>query len=148
MTKYTKFGVVAIWSAQTASIGKIAGNLTVCTGNLTLLLDKSLGVWGMYERYEFAEAVMATYNILKAIDPIVFSCYFSSFEYYMALTTYSLTIRNWHKLLYNLTHNLGNVYDLMDELIWRIKNREEELEKIFFWDRTGFVIGSLIHDTL
>lgn len=63
---------------------------------------------------------MATYKILKSIDPIVFSCYFSLFEYYMALTLYATTIKEWHKLLFNFTHNLGNIYDLIEELVYRI----------------------------
>jgi len=145
---YTRFGVVAIWSAQKASIGEVSGNLTICTGNLTLLLDKSLEIWGLYEEYEFAEAVMATYKILKSIDPIVFSCYFSSFEYYMALTLYMQTVQDWHKLLYNLAHNLGNIYDLTEEFIWRIQTAEEHMEKLFFWDRCGFIVGSLVHSVL
>lgn len=49
VTSYTKFGVVAVWSFNKASVGQVSKNLTVCTGNLTVLVDKSLGVWGMLE---------------------------------------------------------------------------------------------------
>jgi hypothetical protein len=93
-------------------------------------LDKSLAVWDLIQNYEFAEAVMSTYNIFKSIDPIVFSCYFSSFEYYLALTMYSQTLRDWHKLLFNLTHNLGNVYDLTEELVYRITDVQENEEEL------------------
>ena len=88
-TRYTRLGIVAFWSSQKASVGKTAKNLTICTGNVTILIDKSLAVWGLIQNYEFAEAVLSTYKILKSIDPIVFSCYFTTVEYYLALTTYS-----------------------------------------------------------
>ena len=97
---------------------------------------------------QFAEAVVATYKIFKTIDTIVFSCYHSVFEYYLALTFYTATIGDWKKLLYNLAHNLGNIYDLTEELVYRMKDAEKDYLRLFFWDRTGFIVGTLFQDIL
>jgi len=60
--------------------------------------------------------------VLKSIDPIVFSCYYTLFEYYMAMGLYAATLIDVNKLLYNLVHNLGNIYDMTEELIHRMEN--------------------------
>lgn len=67
----------------------------------------------------FAEAGYSTYQILKSFDPIIFSCYYSLFEYYIALEIYKDTGKDIKKLTYNLAHNLGNIYDLTEEGIIR-----------------------------
>lgn len=94
----------------------------------------------------FAEAVVSTYRIFKTIDPIVFSCYHSVFEYYLALTFYTNTVSDWKKLIYNLAHNLGNIYDLTEEIVFRLGDVENEYLKLFFWDRIGYVFGTLFQD--
>jgi len=46
------------------------------------------------------------------------------------------------KLLYNLTHNAGNIYDLTVEAIQRLKKYETGYKTKIFWKRLGFIIGT------
>jgi len=41
------------------------------------------------------------------------------FEYYIALGIYVDTLTDPMKLSYNFVHNLGSIYDLTEELVWR-----------------------------
>lgn len=41
------------------------------------------------------------------------------FEYNQALSIYVDTLSDPQKLLYNSVHNLGSIYDLTEESIWR-----------------------------
>jgi len=50
------------------------------------------------------------------------------------------------KLLYNLTHNLGSIYDLVEEFIYRIQDFENEKMNNFFWSRSGTICGALFQD--
>ena len=45
-------------------------------------------------------------------------------EYGKALSDYASTLTNANKLLFNIVHNLGNIYDLIEEVVFRIKDRE------------------------
>ena len=51
-----------------------------------------------------------------------------------------------NKLLYNITHNLGSLYDLIEELTYRIMDWEEEKLNLFFWVRTGTIAGSIFQN--
>ena len=95
----------------------------------------------LYEDELFAEAGQATYVVIKSIDPIVFSCYYSAFEYWLAIQIYFATISDFNKLLYNFTHNLGNIYDLTEEAVLRFYDFEDESQKMYFWKRMGFIFG-------
>jgi hypothetical protein len=76
------------------------------------------------------------------------SCYFTLWEYKDAATSYVDTLTTWRKILYNLAHNLGEIYDLTYEIVKRFINYEENIKKIFFWDRLGWAIGTLFNDVL
>jgi hypothetical protein len=86
--------------------------------------------------------------VLKSIDPIVFSCYYTIFEYYLALGLYVDTISDFNKLLYNLTHNLGPIYDMVEEFVYRMMDAKEEWKRGFFWHRSGTILGSLFQFVL
>lgn len=141
ITLYLTYAWEFVWAANQASIGEVAGNLTLCTGNATQLYNRSQEIQGLYEDELFAEGGQATYIILKSIDPIVFSCYYSGFEYWIAIQIYFATISDFNKLLYNFTHNLGNIYDLSEEAIFRFYDIELEGESISYWKRMGFIFG-------
>ena len=85
---------------------------------------------------------------MKTIDPIVFSCYFATFEYYYSLETYANTIKDFNKLLYNFAHNLGNIYDLTEEGVKRMIDYKEEYITKVFWVRMGAVTGAVTHNFL
>ena len=76
------------------------------------------------------------------MDPIVYSCYFSGFEYWVALQIYFATTSDFNKLLYNFTHNLGDIYDLTEEAIFRFYDFEYEGETHKFWQRMGYIFGA------
>jgi hypothetical protein len=76
-----------------------------------VLYNNSLTIAGEYETELYAEAGYSTYEILKSVDPIIFSCYYSVFEYYIAVGMYRETSRDVRKMTYNFAHNLGKIYD-------------------------------------
>lgn len=98
-----------------SSVGQISDSLDMCYGNTTVLYDDGFGVYEQYISFEFEEAGYSTYNIIKAIDPVIFACYSSFFDYYKVMTVYVSTISDMQVLLYNFCHNLGNIYDLTEE---------------------------------
>lgn len=86
--KYGSFAGNFFWELQAASVGKVSGNLTVCQGNLTVFYGGASVVYDEYAEQLYAQAGRSTYEILKSIDPIIFSCYFSLFEYVIAVSIY------------------------------------------------------------
>ena len=126
----------------------MSGNLTVCVNQTENMYDRILEIRDHYEAYEFGEAGRATYLVLKTIDPIVFSCYFATFEYYYSFDTYANTLKDGNKLLYNFAHNLGDIYDLSEEGIKRMIDYESEYVTKIFWVRMGAVTGAVTHNFL
>lgn len=78
---YSEYSFVALKAYQMNSIGQVSGNLSICQNNITNNFDRLLEVANYLEDQLFAEAVIKMYNILKTIEPLVFSCYYMSFEY-------------------------------------------------------------------
>lgn len=74
------------------SVGQIAGNLTVCTNETEKFGLKIEAIYYQYTNLSFGEAGRSTYIVLKTIDPIVFACYFATFEWKSAFETYAQTI--------------------------------------------------------
>ena len=91
---------------------------------------------------EFGLAGNSTYNILKSVDPIIFSCYFSAFEYVIALQLYKDTATDYKKLIYNFAHNLGSIYDLTEEAVYRFMDIENQYQTREFWIRLGLILGT------
>jgi len=58
------------------------------------------------------------------------------------MNIYSATLIDPNKLLYNLVHNLGSIYDLTEELIWRSADFEKQGNTRYFWMRLGYIFGS------
>mmetsp|Transcript_21876 Transcript_21876/g.33925 ORF Transcript_21876/g.33925 Transcript_21876/m.33925 type:complete len:198 (+) Transcript_21876:1156-1749(+) len=125
-----------------SSVGQVSGNLSLCTGNGTIIYNKTLGVVNEYQIAEYGLAGTSTYNILKSIDPLLFSCYYSLFEYYIALELYGKTATDYQKLLYNLAHNLGSIYDLTEEAVYKIIDYQEQWDTRDFWARLGLILGT------
>jgi len=65
----------------------------------------------------------------------------SAFDYSISFTLYVGTITSWEKMLYNLAHNLGNIYDLVEEAIKRTIDWQHNYLKISYWARMGYIIG-------
>lgn len=97
---------------------------------------------GEYRDEYYAEAGRSTYDILKSIDPILTSCYFSVFEYYVAIEEYKATARSINKLAYNFAHNLGSIYDLTEEGIRRSADFENQKKEQEYYARMGLILGS------
>lgn len=140
--RYSEISTAFLWNMNAASVGKVSGNLTVCQGNLTVLYNNSMTIYGEYRDFYFAEAGYSTYEILKSVDPIIFSCYYSLFEYYIALQIYGETGKDINKLTYNFAHNLGNIYDMTEEGIVRTGRITEVYTEVAYWARMGTIIGT------
>lgn len=130
-----------VWQLQSASVGQLTGNLVVCGGKLTLIWEKSVAIYEEYSELYIAEAGYSTFNLLRAIDPVINNCYMSAFDYSISFTLYVGTITSWEKMLYNLAHNLGNIYDLVEEAIKRTIDWQHNYLKISYWARMGYIIG-------
>jgi len=136
------------WYSQLSSVGQVSGNLSLCSGNATIFYNKTEGVLAEYERQYYGEAGKSTYKILKSIDPIIYSCYFTVFEYYIALSIYGQTLSDGNKLLYNFSHNLGSIYDLTEEAIYKIQSFDKDWESQEYWKRMGIIFGTNFQNLL
>jgi len=145
---YTEFGLSLVWEATKASIGEVSGNFTPCIDNTTDVYLQTGNIYREYERQLYTEAGLSTYALLTAADPIIFSCYFAVFESNLAVTMYFDTLSDWNKLLFNLAHNLGNIYDLSEEFVYRMIDSPNEYQNPFFYQRVGFMSGALVQDLL
>jgi len=85
-------------------------------------------IYYLYKNKSLDEAGYSTYYVLKGIDPIVFSCYFATIEYKYAFDIYYNTLQDFNKLTYNTCHNLGVIYDYMEEAIYRWIDVETEYQ--------------------
>ena len=91
----------------------------------------------------YSKAGQSTYEVLTSADPIIFSCFFSFFEYSEALSGYIGTMSDIRKLSYNVAHNLGNIYDLVEEGFKRSIDWDEGVYYTRpYWSRMGFIFGA------
>jgi hypothetical protein len=86
---------------------------------VTGIYTSTINIYNFYANVELTQAGLASYSIIKSVDAIFFSCYYAFFEYYTAILLYTGTVSDIGKLGYNLVHNLGKIYDLIAELIYR-----------------------------
>lgn len=140
--QYSELGTAFIWNLNAASVGQISGNFSICQGNLSVFYNSSTIVYEEYADQYYAEAGYSTYYILQSVDPIIFSCYYSLFEYYIALQIYQETGKDIKKLGYNFAHNLGNIYDMTEEGIIRSIDFMDVYQDPEYWARMGTIIGS------
>ena len=138
---WTELAYQFLWQLQSASVGQLTGNLGVCGGNLTVIYEKGVAIYNEYSNLYIAEAGYSTFNLLRAIDPVINNCYMSAFDYSISFTLYVGTITSWEKMLYNICHNLGNIYDLVEEAIKRSIDWDHNYLKISYWSRMGYIIG-------
>ena len=146
IVKYTEFTSIYLLEVQAATVGQIAGNLTICQNNSILIYNNSIGVYGKYQSEQYDEAGNATYLILFSVDGIYTACYYMLFEYIVALQVYVDTALNINKLFYNFLHNAGSMYDLSEEMYFRISDFENQGDTVSFWARLGFISGQLFHN--
>ena len=87
---------------------------------------------------------MTITRILVAFYPTTFACYYSTFEFVQIATDYIETIFTWRKLLFNVVHNLGNIYDCTIDLIdvFRFSSPDERE----YWQRIGRNSGTIVYD--
>lgn len=111
-----------------------------------MLADQTIAIVPLLMNLMFDESVYAVYDILRSVDPIIVSCYWTIFEYYEAILLYVDTLITWRKILYNIAHNLGEIYDLTYEIVMRFINWENNIEKVFLWDRVGWALGTMFND--
>lgn len=140
--QYSEMGTAFFWNLNAASVGQISGNFSICQGNLSVLYNSTTTVYEQYADLYFAEAGYSTYEILVSVDPIIFSCYYSLFEYWVAIQIYGSTGMDINKLTYNFAHNLGKIYDMSEEAIVRSWNITQNYDDIEYWARMGTIIGS------
>ena len=88
------------------------------------MYNNSRGVYNLYQTEEYDEAGNSTYRILYSVDNIYTACYYMFFEYFIALQVYVSTALDWRKLMFNLLHNLGSIYDLTEESYYLIVDFE------------------------
>lgn len=50
-------------------------------------------------------------DMIEEVYPLTFSCYRAALEFYAILLTYGNTFKDWRKMLYNMVHNFGRLYD-------------------------------------
>lgn len=91
--KYAKYGLLFTWSLQQSTVGQESANQTICSNQTGVMYDNIQKIRGQYKRAEYGEAGTSTYLVLKAIDPVVFSCYFAIYEIDDGFRTYRETIQ-------------------------------------------------------
>jgi hypothetical protein len=148
LQQYTDYIVAFLWYSQLSSIGQVAENLPLCSGNATILYNKSQGVWEEYERAYYEEAGYSTYRILKSVDPIIVSCYKTVNDYGESLVGYADTLSNGDRVVYNMVHNLGSIYDLTEEGYYKIVNFKDEWDSVEYWKRMGIIVGTNFQNIL
>lgn len=148
IVKYSEFTSFFLLEVQAQTIGQISGNLTICQNNSVLIYNNSIGVYNQYTSELYDEAGNATYVMLVSVDDIYTACYYTFFEYIVALRVYVQTALDIQKLAYNFLHNAGSMYDLSEEAYFRISDFENQGDTIKFWARMGFIAGNLVHNLL
>jgi len=81
---------------------------------------------------------------MVAVNPIAFSCYSSLFEFLTIFKHYIATVQDWRKLTYNLIHNLGKIYDNIDDLI-DLFSSNFSVNNDNVWKHSGYLIGDTIN---
>ena len=98
-----------------ASIGAVSENLNSCSSNLTSFVQEWRAAGLQKTDGNLTQYGYSTHSMIVSIDPIIFSCFFTLFEYSDALQIYVETITHPDRVVYNVAHNLGVVYDLIEE---------------------------------
>jgi len=125
-----------------ASIGTSSPNSTLCTNNITALIDLGRLIDIQFNAYIYDEAVVTIRQMLQKVDPITFSCYYTLFEFWEILLDYVGTVQDPIKIAYNLIYHMPFLFDDAVELVNRFQNPTEDIQH---YKRLGFLFGDLIN---
>lgn len=133
-----------------ASFGDASPNSTICRTNITRIYNYSINFYEeVMEASEESlhQAAFSFENVLNSVHPITFSCYMSVFEYAAAGDYYMETFSDANKILYNLIHHLGNIYDTFFYLIKHQKSDAEgsEYDISNWWFKLGIYYGTAVY---
>ena len=67
------------------------------------------------------------------------------FEYVFAIEEYITVLLDVNMLFYNFMHAAGRLYDLGEEVYFRIVDWENQLDTLAFWIRMGQIVGLNFH---
>lgn len=84
-------------------------------------------------------------DMMKAIHPIAYHCYYSGEEFGGVAVEYFTTIQDGKKIFYNVIYHTGDIYDDSAELYYMIKNWDNSNDT---WSRLGFLAGNIINRVL
>lgn len=100
-----------------SSVAISSKNSSICLGNLTQL-NQSLSLLAtQFQLSLFDKMGPILRRIMQSVNPISFACWYSGFEYFQVLQDYLDTILDVDKLIYNLFHNAGGIYDTTTDLV-------------------------------
>ena len=126
-----------------ASIGISSANSTVCISNITSL-NTSISLLVQQIRLGVFDKMGSTLRrMTQTVHPICFACYYSGFEYYGILLDYFYTIIDVNKLVYNLAHNLGTIYDAVTNLIAIFRFESPKVRD--YWQKIGYNFGLILN---
>ena len=82
-------------------------------------------------------------QMLMAVNPIAFACYYSVSEYANIVLDYVYTILNVNELVYNVIHNAGFIYDAVTALINTFRYGDPSQRA--YWQSIGGSIGFVVN---
>jgi len=125
-----------------SSIAISSKNSSICLGNLTQF-NQSTSLLATQFQLSLYDKMGATLRrIMQSVNPIAFACWYSGFEYFQVLEDYFDTISDVDKLVYNLFHNAGGIYDTTTELVelFRFGDSGDRA----YWQKIGNSAGYLL----
>ena len=138
-----------------ASFGDSSPNATICQSNITRILNYSIAFKEQVKNptnESLADAAVSFENILASAHPITFSCYMSLFEFESTASYYLETMSDFHKVLFNLVHKLGKLYDTIYFLTKHSQEHDtdefnalDDSSKQNWWFKLGIYYGTVVY---
>lgn len=125
------------------SIGISSPNSTVCLGNISALNTSFALLITQFNMSLYDKMGTTLKSMIKAVDPISFACFYSGFEYYAIFLDYVYTIIDVNKLVYNIFHNAGGIYDSITDIIDNFRYNNPAIRS--YWQRIGGNIGYIVN---
>jgi|688.fasta_scaffold298127_1 hypothetical protein len=117
------------------AIGLIAGlfgnkapNTMACTSNFTRIANYSIALGENFKtgtNVSLAQSAIDLENIFASIDPIVYGCYTSAFEFKDITLEYVNTFKDWKNMLISVAHKAGDIYDVTMFIVNGIKAKAD-----------------------
>lgn len=80
--------------------------------------------------------------MMEEVYDLTFSCYNAALDFYMILLNYGATFMSWRKVLYNLVHNFGRLYD---DGVFAFKFFTDiRTNRADWWRKVGKVLGDIM----